>query len=149
MKPLPHRYEVDATAENQGPVELRAAQLKPLISASPEEFDGPGNLWSPETLLVGAVADCFVLTFKAIAATAKLHWSKVTCKAEGKLDRADDGVRFTDIVLNARLEIAPDTDYEKARRVLEKAEKACLVGNSLKVARTLHYEVVVEELAHL
>jgi peroxiredoxin-like protein len=115
------------------------------VSAPPREFDGPGNLWSPETLLVAAAADCFVLTFKAIAATAALKWSKIICAANGTLERAEDGVRFTEIVLRPRLEIPAETDPDKAERLLQKAEKACLVGKSLKFEPTVQWDVVVEE----
>jgi organic hydroperoxide reductase OsmC/OhrA len=146
MKPLPHQYEVDAITADRGTVELRSPKLPPLISGPPAEFGGSGDVWSPETLLVAAAADCFVLTFKALAATSRLHWSNIVCNARGKLDHAEDGVRFTEIELKTRLEIPADTDLEKARRVLERTEKACLVGNSLKFVPTVHYEVAVEEL---
>jgi hypothetical protein len=33
----------------------------------PREFDGRGNQWSPESLLAAALADCFVLSFRAVA----------------------------------------------------------------------------------
>jgi peroxiredoxin-like protein len=145
MKPLPHHYEVIVTAEDQGPVELQSPGIAPLVSAPPLEFDGPGNLWSPETLLVAATADCFVLTFKAIAASAKLKWSKIICAVNGTLDRAEDGVRFTEIVLRPRLEIPAETDPDKAERLLQKAEKACLVGKSLKFEPTVRCDVLVEE----
>src|SRR6185437_15854167 len=59
MQPFPHRYEVSARASAEGDVTLESYQLPALKSASPAEFGGPGDRWSPETLLVGAVADCF------------------------------------------------------------------------------------------
>jgi len=64
MQPFPHRYSASATAGPEGYVLLNADGLPPLISEPPVEFDGPGDRWSPETLVVGAVADCFVLTFR-------------------------------------------------------------------------------------
>ena len=65
MEPFPHRYRVKGRGQVTGDVELSADGLTTLRSASPAEFDGPGGRWSPETLLVGAVADCFILTFRA------------------------------------------------------------------------------------
>jgi hypothetical protein len=56
MQALPHRYRVKGAGRVTGDVELTAERLTVLQSASPAEFDGPGNRWSPETLLVGAVA---------------------------------------------------------------------------------------------
>jgi len=145
MKPLPHYYNVGIEAEADGGLELSSNGLQPLRSAPPAEFGGPGDLWSPETLFLGAVADCFVLTFKAIAASAKLRWTEIRCDATGTLDRAEDAVRFTDILLRVRLEISSEADPERAQRLLEKAEKGCLVGNSLRFHPKLECNVVFEE----
>jgi organic hydroperoxide reductase OsmC/OhrA len=144
MKPLPHHYDVNAAADHEGHVELSSYGMRPVISAPPAEFGGPGDLWSPETLLVGAVADCFVLTFKSIAAAARLKWNNIHCDATGTLDRADDGVRFTGILLRVLLDIPEESDPKRARHLLEKAEKVCLVTNSLKFKPSVEFDVVVE-----
>jgi organic hydroperoxide reductase OsmC/OhrA len=70
MHPLPHHYNVSIRAGEEGSVEITSPGLSTLVSAPPVEFGGPGDLWSPETLIVAAVADCFVFTFRAIAAAS-------------------------------------------------------------------------------
>src|SRR5437763_1462771 len=132
MQPLPHCYNVTVRANDEGRTEITALGLNPLTSAPPWQFDGPGTLWSPETLMVGAVADCFVLTFRAVANVSKLTWTSLVCDAEGTVDRVDGVTRFTAIHLRARLALPADADAEKAHRIVEKAEKACLVGNSIR-----------------
>ncbi len=149
MKPFPHHYQVCAEGQETGYTTLSSRGLSTIVSAPPVEFHGPGDLWSPETLFVGTVADCFILTFKTIAAAAKLRWTNLVCDAEGVLDRAEDGVRFTGIDLHVRLELSFQTDEEKAQRLLEKAEKACLIGNSLRFKPILHSEIVIEPELHL
>jgi peroxiredoxin-like protein len=144
MDPYPHRYEVDATAEPGGAVTLGADVLPPLSTAPPPQFGGPGGHWSPETLLVGAAADCFVLTFRAVAAASKLAWRRLTCSAEGILDRRDGTVRFTELHLRAHLVLPAGADVERARRLLEKSESACLVTRSLALPATLSAEVACE-----
>ena len=67
MHPFPHHYSVVAKADAQGDVALESQRLPTIPSAPPTEFGGPGNRWSPETLFVAAVADCFVLTFRGIS----------------------------------------------------------------------------------
>jgi organic hydroperoxide reductase OsmC/OhrA len=146
MKPLPHHYQVRVESGPESRAEISSAGLTPLSSAPPAEFDGPGNLWSPETLFVGTVADCFVLTFKSIASSARFPWSRIYCDGEGILDRAEQALRFTDVRLRVRLEVPADSDPERARRLLEKAEKACLVGNSLRFSPVLEAEIVTEEV---
>ena len=54
MQELPHRYSVAAIANPEEAVELQGGGLPSLTSAPPAEFDGPGDRWSPETLLVAA-----------------------------------------------------------------------------------------------
>ncbi len=71
MHPFPHRYIVNAAMRPDGDVPLSTEGVRIIESAPPKEFDGPGNQWSPEALLTAAVADCFVLSFRAIAAASK------------------------------------------------------------------------------
>jgi peroxiredoxin-like protein len=137
MQPLPHSYRVIATSRTTGEVELSAERLTALRSASPAEFGGPGDRWSPETLLVGAVADCFILTFRAIANASKLSWTSLVCDATGTLDRVDHVTQFTRIDLSAHLVVPAGVDAGLARRLLEKADHTCLITSSLKASITL------------
>jgi organic hydroperoxide reductase OsmC/OhrA len=102
MQAYPHRYRVTGSGRVTGDVELTAERLTPLRSASPAEFDGPGNRWSPETLLVGAVADCFILTFRAIARASKLPWISLDCEVSGTLDCVERVTQFTRFDMRAR-----------------------------------------------
>ena len=141
MQPLPHHYTVIATAKLQGEVCLESDRLTALVSAPPAEFGGPGDRWSPETLCVGAVADCFVLTFRAIARAAKLPWSTLRCEAEGTLDRQDRVTRFTAFIVRATLVVPPGTEEAQARALLERTEQTCLISQSLKASSHLEAHV--------
>lgn len=145
MQDLPHHYHVNASAENEGTVTLTADDLPQIITAPPAEFGGPGNQWSPETLVVGAVADCFILTFRAIARASKLEWTNLACSAEGVLDRVERVTRFTEVTVRATLTVPADTDVDKARRLLEKSEEVCLVTRSMLATAHLEAEVIVED----
>jgi peroxiredoxin-like protein len=141
MLAFPHRYHVTATPADGTDVRLTAEGLPPLVSASPAEFDGPGDRWSPETMLVGAVADCFVLTFRAVARASKLTWLSLSCDVTGTLDRIERVAQFTAFDLRARLSVPAGTDPEIARRALEKAERSCLISNSLKAEVQLALQI--------
>lgn len=121
---------------------MAAEGLPTLASAPPTEFGGPGDQWSPEDLLVATVADCFVLSFRAIAAASKVNWSELTCDAVGTLDRVERDVRFTEFTITAKLTIAADQDEARAQRSLEKAEKMCFITNSLNAK--VHLDATVE-----
>ena len=143
MNPYPHHYEVRAAGTTESGVAISAEQLLPLHTAPPPQFGGPGDQWSPETLLVAATADCFIFTFRAIARASNMAWSDLTCDADGTLDRVDGVTRFTGLTLHARLVLPVDADVERARRLLEKAEKSCLITNSLAAPDTLTAEVLI------
>jgi organic hydroperoxide reductase OsmC/OhrA len=117
--------------------------MRVIESAPPKEFDGPGNQWSPEGLLTAAVADCFVLGFRAIAAASKFAWTNLDARTQGTLDRVEGKMRFTRFDTHAKLLIPAGADAERAKRLLEKAEATCLVANSLSSDRHLTVEVEV------
>ena len=144
MQDLPHHYQVSANAEVDGNIALKADDLPQLISAPPAEFGGPGDQWSPEHLLVASVADCFILTFRAVAMASKLEWSGIESSAVGILDRVDRVTRFTSFTVSATLTVPAGTDIDKARRLLEKSEAACLITNSLSAETHLEADVIVE-----
>ena len=143
MHPYPHRYTVHARAEDTGDVQVSSEGLPVLRTAPPVEFDGPGDLWSPETLLCAAVADCFVLSFRAVARASKLDWRLLECRVDGTLDKADGKARFTEIVVHATLHVPSGTDPSRAGKLLERAEQVCLISNSLLASRRLDPSVIV------
>jgi organic hydroperoxide reductase OsmC/OhrA len=142
MKPLPHRYVAIARGAGAGPIELQAEGVPPLHSAAPAEFDGPGDAWSPETLLVAAIADCFILTFRAVARAGRLEWTTLECETSGTLERSEGTTAFTRFVTRVTLGVPPGADVAKARELLERSERQCLVANSLRGARSLEATVV-------
>ena len=142
MQALPHRYYVCASAESEGDVTLKSDGLSNISSDAPAEFGGPGDKWSPETLLMAAVADCFVLSFKSVAKAAKFDWLALDCRAEGKLDKQERKVCFTEFEVFVSLTVAADVDEEQATQLLEKAERNCLVANSLSGPSQLYIEIL-------
>jgi len=145
MQELPHQYVVAAAANSGGNVTLSSAGVTDLESAPPAEFGGPGDQWSPESLLVAAVADCFILSFRAIARVSKLEWNALDCEVNGTLDRVERATQFTAFAVRATLNVPAATDTGKAERLLEKAEQACLITNSLKAESHLDARVVVSD----
>ena len=143
MKAFPHVYRVAASASVVGEVLLSCEGLTPLPSAPPLEFDGPGDRWSPETLLVAAIADCFVLTFRAIARANRMGWLALDCDVTGTLEREQGNSRFTTYLVHARLTVPAGADVAQARAALEKAEHGCLISNSLNGIVKLDSEVEV------
>lgn len=143
MHPYPHHYLVQAAATPEGDVPVSSPGLPDLATAPPAEFDGPGDRWSPETLLCAAVADCFLLSFRGVARAGKLPWTSLRCEVRGTLDRVEGQTRFTQIEVQATLRVPAGTDRDKAIKAMERAEHVCLVSNSLLAERRLTVTVEV------
>src|SRR3990167_3541582 len=116
MQQFPHHYSVVARADTQGDVALEGERLPPIQSAPPTEFGGPGDRWSPETLLAAAVADCFVLTFRGIAGVSRFSWVSLECNVTGTVDRVERVTQFTAFEVRARLRVPSGANEDQARR---------------------------------
>jgi len=143
MHPYPHLYTVQASATPEGDVPVTSSGLPPLATAPPAEFDGPGDRWSPETLLCAAVADCFLLSFRGVARANKFAWSSLECTVDGTLNRVEGKTRFTHMVVRATLHAPAGTDEAKAVQLMERAEHVCLISNSLVAERSVEARVVI------
>ena len=131
MQAFPHRYTVTVKGGASGAIDNSGLDLPELSVTAPPEFGGPTGHWSPETMLVAAVADCLVLTFRAMARASKLEWDALDCTATGTLDRNGGVLHFTGFDVDARLTVPEGTDPGKAESMLRKAEDICLVTSSL------------------
>jgi len=142
MHPYPHRYVAAASAAPSGPVPVSSPGTPDLATTAPPQFDGPEGFWSPETLLTAAVANCFILTFRAVSRAARLEWLRLECRVEAVLDKVEGVTQFSRFETLATLTIARGTDPAKANQLLQKAEHNCLVANSLRAVRKLDARIV-------
>lgn len=145
MQDLPHIYKASANADINSAVIVSSEGLPSVETAGPVEFGGPGDAWSPEELLVAAVADCFILTFRAMARASKLDWTSLGCNASGTLDKLEKVTQFTHFTLHAELTIPAGSDEAKAERLMQRAEHHCLITNSLKAGSTLDATVITAD----
>jgi peroxiredoxin-like protein len=149
VQPYPHQYTVTGAAlPGPGSISIRTTGAPVLVTSLPAEFDGPGDQWSPESLLVAAAADCYLFTFRGIATKSRLAWTQVSVVATGTLDRIDNASRFTHISLRVQLELPEQANIELARRVATRAEETCLVTRSLSATTSLSVSLVQPEPAH-
>jgi organic hydroperoxide reductase OsmC/OhrA len=136
--------EVDWTGERRG--ELSAPQLPDLDVDAPPEFKGHAGVWTPEHLFVASVNSCFMTTFLAIAENSKLEFVSFRVGAKGKLEKLDgQGLMITEIILRPRLVFRQSGGAERALRILEKAERNCLISNSVKTHIILRPETTIAE----
>lgn len=141
----PHYYDVNLGWQYARLGQLSSPALTDTIDvATPPEFaKGMPGVWSPEHLLVAAVSGCFMTTFLAIAENSKLDFSDFDCRATGKLEETENGLMISAIQLFPKVVVQHDSDIEKAKRVLIKSERHCLITNSVRAQVTMEPTVVV------
>jgi organic hydroperoxide reductase OsmC/OhrA len=133
--PFPHHYTV--TLEDR---RLAAAPRASIAVGAPPQFGGSDDVWSPEELLVGASLECLWTTFEAYARRDQLEVASWRGTGSGVLDKSPTGPVFTSIILAVEMTVAP-ADIERARRILDTAEKNCIISNALRVAVTVQADI--------
>lgn len=113
------------------------------IATPPPFAGGMPEIWSPEHLFTAAVASCLMTTFLAIAENSKLQFKSFFCDAKGKLEQIEGKYLMTEIILNPIVQIEDDSQKDKTQRILEKAERACLISNSIKSKITFNPRVIL------
>lgn len=135
-----HTYlvTVESTGLKTGELTSPDAGLPLLEVASPPQFGGPGQIWSPEHLYVAALASCLMTTFRAIAAASDVEVVTYRDHAGGHLTRDENRLfRVDEVTLRPEIIITDASKLDKARRILDKAEKACLVSRSVNTVVSL------------
>ena len=141
-----HIYRVNAISTIARSGVATAEGIQPsIIFSAPPEFKGVIGLWTPEHFLVAGVASCYVSTFSGISEISHFPFVSLSLETEGILEKLDGALQFTKIIIRPVLRIASEDLKERALRILEKAEKGCLVARSLKCAVELQPEIIVEQ----
>lgn len=142
-----HYYDTEVGWMGRRRGYLRSSADLPILEvSSPPEFQGQPHTWTPEHLFVASVNSCFMATFIAIAELSKLEVVSFSSTAVGKLEKRErSGFWITEITLKPRLVIKHEREIERALRILEKAEKKCLITNSILSEVSLEPQLEFEE----
>ena len=144
MASLPHTYIANTTGTPDTHLVSTLENGLTLEVAAPANFGGPGDTWTPEEMLLGSLAHCLALTFKAIARSARLEWVEIHCQSQGELDKTDGGVKFTRVETRARLVLPDGGDREKAEKLLQKTEDNCFISNTLNCDKQFSFDLVIQ-----
>lgn len=146
---MEHYYDVNVTWEADRQGVLSSTVLPQTIDvATPPEFPkGMAGIWSPEHLLLGAVSSCLMTTFLAIAENSKLEFKAFQCAATGKLESIEGKYMISEIELKPMVTLKEGKDRDRAERIVQKAEAACLITNSIKSKVTMVTRIEVQHEA--
>ncbi len=107
---------------------------------APKEFGGLEGRWTPEELLLAAVAGCFTTTVRSISGD-QFDFTDLQVEASGTVRKAQSGYGC-EIVIRPTLKIACSEERERALDLLKKAERLCLVSRAL--GTNLRFEPKIE-----
>lgn len=129
-----HEYEVNLQWLNGRKGLISSPILTERIEVvTPPEFpNGIAGSWSPEHLFVAAVNSCLMTTFLSIAENSKIDFISFESNAVGIIEKVEGKWLVTEIILKPILTIHSDLNPERALRILEMSEKACMISNSIK-----------------
>lgn len=131
---ITHDYEVDVNWVKDRVGIMYSPELNDEVQvATPPQFPkGIDKVWSPEHLFTAAINSCLMTTFLSVAEGSKLEFDKFTSRARGKLEMVEGKYIMSEVILMPVLTIFREEDREKALKVLNKSEAACLISNSVK-----------------
>lgn len=140
-----HYYEVNLNWNSDRRGMMCAPEINSVMGesgcievATPPQFNkGIPGIWSPEHLFTAAVSSCLMTTFLAIAENSKLDFTAFACASKGKLEKVDGKFLMTEVILEPTVTILRKEDQDKALKVLQKSEAACLISNSIKSKVTM------------
>ena len=130
-EPAVFRFETSVRRLGRHAGEMNAPGIPQVALGCPECFGGDEKNWTPEHLFIAAVEACIMMTFDEIATKSGIEVISYESSAEGEL-RAVEGVfRFSSIKVKPRIVLGSGATPEKAKKLIEKAHRRCLVANSL------------------
>jgi peroxiredoxin-like protein len=142
-----HKYHVVAWwSSGQTGIAKSDSTPNAIHFTAPPQFGGLEGRWTPEDLLMTALASCFTTTFHAIAGYSKFEFTDLEVEAEGTVSKTGAGYSFSEIVIRPSLTIPDEGNRERAINLLQKAEALCLVSRAL--ATTPKFETRVEISKH-
>jgi len=108
------------------------------------EFNGSPETLNPEEMFVAAVNNCLMTTFFYFVRKLNIEILSYHSDAEGRVEKGQDGFRFTNIKVSAKVQLEDDKFAEQIREIGNLAEKYCLVSQSL--ACPVHYELEIKTI---
>jgi organic hydroperoxide reductase OsmC/OhrA len=143
-----HTYRVTAWWSS-GQTGLAKSESAPnaVHFTAPPQFGGMEGRWTPEDLLLSAIASCFTTTFKTVAGYSKFDYTDLEVLVEGTVDKTQTGYCFTRIVIRPRLTIPDEQEQPRALDLLKKTKSLCLVSRALMTTQEFEPQVGVGTMA--
>ena len=141
-----HTYTTAVEWTKEKRAALSSRGLPTIEVATPPNFPGGHEgIWSPEHLYTAAAEVCLMTTFLSFADRANLDFLSYKSEADGILDKVEKSLLMTRIHIKPTITVANEADREEALKLIERAERYCLISNSMKSEVTVEAIVVVNQ----
>ena len=114
---------------------------------APPQFGGLEGRWTPEDLLLTAVASCYTTTFRALADYSKFEYADLEVEVDATTEKVNSGYRFTEIVTRPNLTLDTEEGRDRATWLLQKTQELCLVARALSVSHRFEPSIRVTKAA--
>lgn len=103
-----------------------------IIGSSDPAFRGDKTKYNPEELLVASLSSCHMLWYLHLCSEAGVIVTDYVDNATGKMvETSNDGLHFTEVVLNPIVKVVDSSMIEKANELHKKANELCFIANSV------------------
>jgi len=131
-------YETTVVWKTEKEGRLHAGGNPEICVATPPDFGGPHGNWSPEQLLISAVAGCLMTSALYYLERAGVNLRCYIGNAIGTMDKTPEGLAFTRVRVEISITVADDSHVEKARKAAARAEKSCPISKALQCLVEVH-----------
>ncbi len=145
MEPHTYNVNIEWNSDRKGTMSSPELNNKLEVATPPNFPKGMEGIWSPEHLFTAAVASCLMTTFLSIAENSKLNFVSFKIESKGILEQIEGKFLMTRVELYPVVVINEEKDRERAERILQKSEAACLVSNSVKAK--VEMKAIIEVIA--
>ncbi len=141
-----HRFRVVAWwASGRTGLAKSSSAPNAIHFTSPPAFGGLEGRWTPEDLLLCALAGCFTTTFRALAEYSKFEYTDLQVEVDGGISKAETGYSFGEVSIRANLMIPQEEERARALKLLNKTKSLCLVSRALSIEQRFEPHVQVGE----
>ncbi len=137
------QYEVTTVWHSKKEGRLHAGGNPEIEIATPPEFGGPQNMWSPENLLAGAVGACLMTSTLYFIERSGITLLSYMSNATGTMEKTREGLAFTGVEVQVSISVASEAAVEVVRGAVAKAELSCPISRSLDCPVTISVDIHV------
>jgi len=141
----PYRVLACSSSSGKSGSLMSDCAVKSIQFTAPPRFGGAEGRWTPEDLLLGAIASCYTTTFGALAEYSQLKYFDLAVEVRGTLRKVERRYCFGEVAIRPRLMLVDGKEEQRALRLLQKAAATCMVSRLLSAEPAFEPQVQILE----